>query len=474
MDKIMSSVLKLAEKHLTNGNEFKIRGKELVVKYCPFCHGGDSGDMESFGISLTTGAYSCKRGSCSVSGSFRSLLDHFGENPANYEDAKMITVTTKQKKTYDRPDKKNILPLTEDVVTYFALRKISEETLNAFKIGSNKDGNIVFPFYRDGELIFEKYRRPKKFVKGEGPKEWAFPNGEQILFGMDNVSFNKPLIICEGEIDALSIYEAGQSNVVSVPSGCNNMEWVSLCWDWLDKFSQIILFGDSDDPGIEMVNQLVKRLGEDRCMVAPRYPQMIVDGVDKGRICKDANEILYAYGPDAINELIEKCEPAPIEGVLNLSNISDIDPMTLPRIYTRIPDLDRAIGGFGEGSLTIISGKRAEGKSTISGELLLNGIQQGYSVAAYSGELSAYQFRGWIMSQACERRYMSYKTDMRTGKKFAYVPPMTQERISKWLDEKFFLFDNTYSESSSTMIDSVLKRFTMCARRYGCKMFLVD
>lgn len=474
MDKISSSVLKLAEKCLASGgNEFKIRGKELVAKYCPFCHGGDSADTDTFGISLQTGAYSCLRGNCGVKGSFRQLLEHYGEDPANYEEAKMVSISSKKKKEYVLPNEKLLKPLTDDIVTYFALRKISRETLDAFKVCSDNNGNIVFPFYRDGVLTYVKYRKPKKYVKGDGPKEWQITDTEPILFGMDNVALNKPLIITEGEIDALSVYEAGLSNVVSVPSGCNNMDWVSICWEWLENFSQIILLGDSDDPGVEMMNQLTKRLGEDRCMIAPQYPQMIVDGIDKGRVCKDANEILYAYGPEALAEVIGKCEAAPIEGVLNLSNVPCVDPMSLPRIYTRIQDLDRAVAGFGEGSLTIISGKRAEGKSTISGEFLLNAIQQGYSVAAYSGELSAYQFRQWIMSQACERKYMTYATDTRTGKKFAMVPPVIQDRISKWLDEKFFLFDNMYTESTS-MIDSVLKRFTMCARRYGCKMFLVD
>lgn len=468
MDKISNAVIEFAQNHLES---FKIRNGQIVAEYCPFCHGGDHNDKNTFAIGLYNGAYQCMRGGCEAKGSFRKLKEHFGEV---YDDTEPTVITIgSARKTYDKPDPDTLHPLTDEIVTYMGIRKISEETLEAFKIASDDKGNMVFPFYRNGELVYVKYRKPKAHRKEDGPKEWQMANTEPILFGMDNVSLNKPLVITEGEIDALSLYEAGVSNVVSVPCGCKNTEWVNICWDWLEQFQQIILFGDSDEPGVEMMQSLVKRLGEDRCMIAPQYPDLIVNGVNKGRPCKDANEILFCYGPEALSNLIDACAPAPIQGVLNLASISYVDPSSIQRIYTRIPSLDQAIGGFAEGGLTVISGKRGEGKSTISGIFLLNAIQQGYNVAAYSGELSAANFLNWIMCQACERRYMEWKEDPRNGKRYAFVPMQIQDRIRDWIDNRFFLFDNTFTESG-TMVDALIRRFTMCARRYGCKLFLVD
>ena len=471
MDKMSSAVVALAEKHI---GEFTLRNGELKAEYCPFCHGGDNGDKYTFGIGLYNGAYSCFRGNCGVKGSFKQLCNHFGEIPD--EDLAMPTLIAtgaKQQKTYDRPDPEKLLPVTEEIITYFLTRRISEDTIKAFHIAADENGNIVFPFYRDGELIFEKYRKPKKFVKGNGPKEWGFKNGEQILFGMDNVSLNKTLIITEGQLDAMSLYEAGQTNVVSVPSGCNGMDWVTLCWDWLENFNQIILFGDSDEPGIQMMQTLTRRLGEDRCMMAPQYPELVVNGEHKNRPCKDANEILYCYGPEVLSKLVDSCEPAPVHGILNLSDVKLVDPSSVDRIYTRIPMLDQTIGGFTAGSLVVISGRRGEGKSTISGEFLLQAIQQGKNVAAYSGELPAHRFLQWIMAQATERKYLEVKTDSRNGKHYAMVPKDIEGRIRKWLDGHFFLFDNTTVEQG-TLIDSLIKRFKICSRRYGCSLFLVD
>ena len=52
--------------------------------------------------------------------------------------------------------------------------------------------------------------------------------------------------------------------MVSVPSGCSNLDWLDHCWDWLEKFQTIILFGDSDEPGRKMIRDVVRRLDEAR------------------------------------------------------------------------------------------------------------------------------------------------------------------------------------------------------------------
>lgn len=467
MDSMASAVISMAEKHL---GEFRVKNGQVIAEFCPFCHGHDK-DKETFAVGLNNGLWQCLRGSCGEKGNFRQLCEFFGEeSPTGYS---LPKVTQQQKKVYTKPDPSIIYPMTEEMVTYFATRRISEQTLLDWKIAADKDGNIIFPFYRDEELIYVKYRKPKKHKKEDGPKEWQMSNTEPILFGMDMTSFNMPLVICEGEIDALSLYEAGAVNVVSVPCGCNNLDWINLCWEYLEKFNQIILFGDSDEPGLEMISTLSKRLGEDRCMIPKEYPEFIWNDKDYNRICKDANEILLCYGPEYLKQIVDSCEPAPIKGVLELSKIPFIDPTTVPRIMTRIPMLDNMIGGLGEGAVTVVSGKRGNGKSTIFGMMALNAIQQGETVCAYSGELSGYKFLEWIMLQATEQKYISYKTDVRSGKNICLVEPEIQKRIKDWIAGKFYLYDNSVVQDDK-QTESILKVFEACARRYGCRLFLVD
>lgn len=466
MDVIENTILNLLERHKI---EIKIRNGQAIARYCPFCHGGDHKDVDTFAVSLHNGSFNCMRGNCGKKGSYKDLCNFFGET---YNEV----VTTNyygKKKQYDKPNIE-LKPLTKEIIDYFAKRKISKATLDAYGISSDDKGNIVFPLYRNKELIGAKFRRPYKFDKDrDKKKEWATPNMEPILFGMDNVSFNKPLFITEGQIDAMSLYEAGITNAVSIPMGASNLDFIELSWDWLENFNQIVLFGDNDSAGITCMTTLSKRLGEERCLIAPSYPELIVNGVSANKQCKDANEILFAYGPEFLKELADSCEPVPIKGILNLADVQYVDPEQVPRIYTRIPEVDGAIGGLAEGSVTVFTGKRGEGKSTINGQLLLNGIAQDYKVCAYSGELPAQQFLNWIFLQATESKYIGVKHDQRNGKKYPVVSSQIQKRIREWIDGRFFLFDNAYIDDVAQQ-EAILKVFTVCAKRYGCKLFLVD
>ena len=467
MDNTASAVIELAQKHL---GQFRVKNGQVIAEYCPICK-GNSKDRETFAVGLNNGLWQCLRGSCGKKGNLRQLCEFFGEElPVGYS---LPKVTEQQRKAYDRPDPKDLYPMTEEMVTYFATRMISEQTMLDWKIAATKDKNIIFPFYRNGELIYVKYRKPKKHTKEDGPKEWQMANTEPILFGMDMVTFNKPLVITEGEFDALALYEAGVSNVVSVPCGCNNFDWIELCYDWLENFNQIVLFGDSDEPGMMMVSTLSRRLGEDRCMIPKEYPEFIWKDKDMNRICKDANEILMCYGPEYLKNMVDSCEPAPIKGVIDVGKIVYVDPISKPRIMTKIPELDKMTGGLQEGGVTILSGKSGEGKSTLSGTLILNAIQDGLKACVYSGELSQDMFLDWILTQATEREYIGYKKDTRTNKNMPCVSADIRKRIQKWVEGNMFLYDNEIvGEQEQTK--AILGVFEACARRYGCKIFLLD
>ena len=470
MVSIANAVIDLADKYL---KPYKIRNGQVIPTRCPFCGGGANGDKETFAVGMYNGCFSCLRGSCNGingvrEGTFKQLCNYFGE--AAFEFSALPKTIKSSKKVYDKPDPAKLKPITDEIITYFSRRGISAETLKDFKVASDENGNIVFPFYRNNELVYVKYRRPRKPKEGEN-KEWQDPNTEPILFGMDNIAFGKPLVITEGMIDTLSLYEAGVHNVVSVPCGSKQLEWITLCWDWLENFNEVILFGDSDDPGVEMVSKIMRRLGEDRCMVPKEYPELVFNGTHYNKPCKDANEILCCYGPEGLKTLVDACEPAPIKGVIEVASIRRKKETFIST--TRIPQLDEMLNGFIEGGVTILSGKRASGKSTIGSTFILNAIEEGVPCAAYSGELSPSRFLEWILLPATEERFVGYETDARTNKRIATISTDIEERIREWLKGKLFLFDDSETFEDDTQT-AVLKVFEMCARRYGCKLFLVD
>jgi archaellum biogenesis ATPase FlaH/5S rRNA maturation endonuclease (ribonuclease M5) len=376
--------------------------------------------------------------------------------------------TVGQKKTYETPSTA-LYPLTDEIISYFDSRKISRETLEVFNVSSDKDGNIVFPFYRNGNMVYVKIRRPRKPLKGES-KEWQERNTEPILFGMDGTAFDQQLVISEGMVDALTLYEAGIHNVVSVPGGTENMEWVNLCWDWLEKFDDILLFGDADEPGQAMVKRLVKMLGEARCSVVEDFP--VRPGTDNVP-CKDPNEIMYFYGAEKLREVVRGAKKVRIKGIIQLCEIKRVDYTTVPRVLSKIPKYDELIGGFFDGTLTVISGASGAGKSTLNGTILLNAIEQGRKVFAYSGELPAPKFLDWILFQAAGGDYITLKYDKYRAKDVPYVPTDVERAIVDWTVDKFYVADN-----SEIMVgeecDGILYLCEQAARRYGCHVFLID
>lgn len=351
---IVDRVMQLANQFLL---PYKMRGEELIPESCPFCHGGANNDRQTFALNTQTGLFHCKRGSCGAKGSLVQLMKHLGQ-PVDG----IGFPAAREKKTYKLPDT-TLYPPTKDILQYFERRRIGAETLKAYKIAADDQGNIVFPFYRDGVLVFVKFRRPYKPREKEN-KEWQAAGTCPILFGMDLCAFSQPLIITEGQIDALALAEAGATNVVSVPSGSDNLDWIEHCWDWLEMFGEIILFGDADPPGRKMVRDVIRRLGEARCLVVEDYPER-----PDGTPCKDANEILYYHGADALLRTLESAQPIPIKGVIQLADVIPYDPTTVPRIRTMIPALDDALGGLIEGGLTVFTGKPGDGKSTLAGLL---------------------------------------------------------------------------------------------------------
>ena len=452
-------IIAFAEKHL---NPFGFNGDEIIPVLCPFCEGGRNHDRNTFAMNMFDGSFNCKRGSCGAKGGFKAIASHFGERVKS----KGGITFEKREKEYVLPQIEQ-LPLTDKIIEYFSVRKISRLTLDRYRVTASTDGDIIFPFYNKEKLVFVKYRHPWKPRDGER-KEWAEKNTQPILFGMDECSFAYPLCLTEGQIDALSLIEAGVPNAVSVPSGVNNMEWISPCWDFLEKFNKIVLFGDNDEPGKGMVTDLTRRFGEDRCYLITEYP----DRPD-GTPCKDANEILYFFGAEKLREMVETAEPVPIKGLIDLSEVEPIDPTTEPRIRIGIKDLDEVVGGLHEGDVVLLTGRSGEGKSTLSGSILLNAIQQGKKVCAYSGELSKEKFQAWINLQCAGSDYITVKTDPIRGKSVPFIQPQIQERIRDWYRGKFFLFDNTEVFESDEQT-AILKTFSVAARRHGASVFLVD
>lgn len=190
------------------------------------------------------------------------------------------------------------------------------------------------------------------------------------------------------------------------------------------------------------------------------------------RGCHSVTEFIAAHGQSQVLDALEGAEELPSFGLLDLSQVKPRDMSKVPRTLSRFQRLDVGIGGFFAGALSVWTGKRGAGKSTILGQILLEAVDQGHVVCAYSGELSKEQFRDWIYLQAAGPEHVVYRTDLLTNKQMAVADGLADRQISEWLSEKFLLFDlerNTRHDP-----ESILAQFEYAKMRYGADVFLVD
>ena len=444
--------VEFARKYL---GEWKQKGDEIVPKLCPFCQGGSHHDKDSFALNVSNLTYNCKRGTCGKKGHFSQLCKEYGEKPES--DWRNFEMKKPPKKIYKMPETK-IDPAKKRVEDYLILRGLSKETWERRGVGET-NGNIALPYIEDGKVVLVKFRKPEKY-DGNGQKAWREAGGKAVLWGMDLCDTEKPLVIVEGEMDALALDEAGVKNVVSVPSGASDLTWIENCWDWLDKFKKIIIWGDNDDPGREMVRNIIVRLGEWKCS--------IVDSP-----WKDANVCLIKEGKEKTAEYAKNAKPIPIYGLIDLADVVPIDVKNIERTRSNVPGIDEAIGGFLMGELSVWTGKSGQGKSTFLSQMLLETVNEGKPVCAYSGELRADRFQYWINLQAAGKNNLSFHMDNVKQKQVAYLEKDINSKIREWYRGKFWLYDNNIN-SESAEETGIIKLFTYAASKYGCRVFLVD
>ena len=125
------------------------------------------------------------------------------------------------------------------------------------------------------------------------------------------------------------------------------------------------------------------------------------------------------------------------------------------------------------GELSVWTGKSGQGKSTILGQVLLEAIEAGFNVCAYSGELRADRFQYWINLQAAgPKNIESYFDDIKQRDVF-FVPKAKAEQIKEWYRGRFWLYDNNATSKNAEEM-GIIKLFGYAVRKYNCRVFLVD
>jgi twinkle protein len=377
------------------------------------------------------------------------------EKPMQVQSINTNTFDFLQKEHYDFLSTRGISKETADGAQLFAANKFFRK-LNA----SAKA--IGFPYYKNGKLIGTKYRclETKDFTQD--------PGGNNEFYGIDTLK-EGPIVIVEGEIDALTLRECGIENVLSVPSGApmkvsngkidasedKKFEFVWNSFDILSKAPYVTIATDNDAAGQACAEELARRIGKDKCRLTT-IP------------AKDLNEVMLRDGADAVREVIASALPYPVAGLSEATKYEE-----------RLNDLWEKGNGKGEstgysnvdqiytvaqGQLTVVTGYPSSGKSNFVDQLMVNLARaHDWKFAVCSFENAPEIHISRLMELYAQKRFFEGAHRMSQQEK---------ETAFKWVKDHFLFLDSEGAEPST--IDSILERARVAVARIGIRGMVID
>lgn len=408
-----------------------------IKTLCPKCnHKRSDKSDKSLSCNLDTGSYHCHY--CDWKGNVNSFL----------------------KKAYTKPTWNNNTELSTPLVKWFEGRGITQSTLIKLKITEglefmpqkNKEVNTIqFNYFLNDELVNIKFRTADKCFK-------LVSNAELIPYNIDSISGQKECIITEGEIDCLTFVQCGFSSVISVPNGATtNLEYIDrFVESHFDDKEAIYIAVDVDKKGLELREELIRRLGAERCKI-----------VTYGDGCKDANELLNSIGQGALAVVnaIQEARDVKVDGIFEVNDVSEqldslLDEGLQKGATTGHLDFDNLIS-FEVGRLLVVTGIPSHGKSEFVDEILYRlNLAHKWKIAYFSPENHPLQV------------HVSKIISKLTGKSFdkKYLKQIEYEEARDMMQDNYFFID----PKESSDIDTVLDKALWLVRKRGIKILVID
>ena len=258
-------------------------------------------------------------------------------------------------------------------------RGISQATCEKFGYFKSRDNQgravQVAPYHDDtGRLVAQKVRTANKdmFVVGKMPTTFF---GQKLW----KPSTNKKLVVTEGEIDALSIYEVmGDWPVVSIPTGAQGAaRSVAANLTWIEGFDEVILCFDMDEPGKAAASEVAQilRPGLASIMSLP---------------LKDANEMLVAGRQKELREAFWNANHYAPDGLVDAIDLWDTVASPQPPSFAAYPwdSVNEFLQGMRKQEIVVWTAGTGVGKSTATREIIHSALGEGHRVGVIALEES--------------------------------------------------------------------------------------
>lgn len=454
--------------HEVVGSVISLKKKGIdYTALCPF----HTERTPSFSVSPAKNIYKCF--GCGKSGDgITFLMDH---QKLSFIEAIRWIAEKNNIQLEETVSKKNIIKpqprlekLSPDFIEYFEKRGISNNTLLRFKVTESLEWMpkakkevraVCFNYFKDDEVINIKFRASNKDFK-------LSKDSELIFYNLDSIKDEDIVCITEGEIDAMSVFESGFYNVISVPNGAaangsnQRLEYLDNCWNYFTNKKKVILFTDNDTAGQKLKEELARRIGYAKCYLV-EYPEG----------CKDANDILIKLGKNAIINIIENAKLFPLEGEITMDDmfetVMDFYENGYPQgfesgVSKKFDDHFK----FYPGQLTMVTGIPGSGKSEFIDWLMTS--------------LSRRHEWNWgICSFECPPEFHVTKlAEKFSDKAFAFRKDPSFRISPNQLSESIGMIDKHFHFMNLNLIDVTIDGLILKAEefviRYGINGFLFD
>lgn len=334
------------------------------------------------------------------------------------------------------------------------------DRLGARFVQGAKGPRFEFDYLSQGGLQFKKLRSPDKqfFLDRKGAKLqlWNIDG----LRGLPS-PLAEPLVITEGEFDAIAVVQARGGYVVSVPNGVAGDRTkqailiaednrFAYLWDnerlipEVAQFNKVILATDADEPGSILRDELALRIGETRCWFVT-YP----DG------CKDANDVLRLHGALRLKAVIDDAKPMR-PGFL--VRPSEVPPKRFEVQYSSgWGELDQNLRLIRQ-ELMIVTGEPGHGKGQWVRALICRLAKHGLRTAILAPEDPAFRITRDM------RRFQLQGLQLPSGER--------HQQASEWMDKHFRI--STPPEDEPITLELVEREMESAALHHNCQVFVLD
>lgn len=354
------------------------------------------------------------------------------------------------KREYSKPAKPPVTKPVGKVLAYLTdERKLSMETIQAFKVGASKeDDAIIFPFLRDGELVNVKHLALERDANGK-KKTWQASGAEPCLFGWHLIPDDvKAAIIVEGEMDAMSLHQYG-FHAMSINQGAGNHQWIDQDFERLERFQEIYLWFDNDEPGKKGVAEVAARLGLDRCSIVSFRLKDANEALQQG---VHVDEIAAAFdSAQRIEPSDLKTPAAYLDDVYEMFSGTPIGHTGAPLPWPAWQERVR----LRPAELSIWTGINGHGKSDLLGNVLVNLIENEHRICIFSGEIKPKMLLYRMTVQAC--------ATSKATRPFV-------KAANEWMTGSLWLYDHVGSVDQTKLLEA----FKYAAKRYRVTHFVID